>query len=385
MNGPSFSPAEQEIRRQIEAAGAIPFAQFMELALFHPEGGYYCRPAATTGTAGDFSTSPDISPAFGRRIAVQAAEVFERLGRRPWRLVELGPGRGLLAADLLDGLHELAPEAFAALEEVVLVERSPSLLAQQQARLTGIPGAEKTRWSDLDQLPDRSIRGFVFGNEFLDALPVHWVLRTRAGLAERWVTQGEAGELTLVEGPLSRSELNEEVSRFHLCQRIGDQTEVCLQLRPVLQEIARILDAGAVCFIDYGHPASRLADEDHADGTLLAYFQHRVVTDLLARPGFQDLTAHVNWDHLDDSARFAGFQRAGRTTQDRFLLALGLLDDLTPTGDPLQESPAACAQRLAARALILPGAGGGRRFEAALFVKGIAADLRGLSDPFAQL
>jgi SAM-dependent MidA family methyltransferase len=379
MTGPSR--AELEIRRHIAERGAVPFVEFMSLALYHPDDGYYTRPDASTGKTGDFSTSSDVSPAFGRRLAVQAADTWARLGGGPWRIVELGPGRGLLAADLFAGLAEFAPDAHAALEELILIEVGPGLAAQQVARVAAADARVRSIAS-LAELPDVAIRGFVVGNEFLDALPTNWLVRRGSELVERHVAIDEAGALVPIDGPLSDERLAVRADRYGLCRRDGDQAEVCVAMEPVLAEIGRVLDAGAVVFVDYGHPAARLADEDHTDGTLLAYHDHRVEHDLLARPGRQDLTAHVNWDHLADAARDAGLDLAGRTTQDKFLLALGIVEDMLAPEDPALDTPAALARRLAARSLVMPGAGGGKRFEAACFVRGIAPDLRGLADPF---
>ena len=388
------SGAELDLRR-LASEAPLPFAEFMALALYHPEDGYYTRPGAATGRTGDFSTSSDVSPAFGRRLAVQAADVWARLGGGPWSLVELGPGRGLLAADMLEGLAEFAAGARAALTELVLVEVSPSLAAQQRARVAGVaPGLAVRHVRDLHELAAGSITGFVVGKEVLDALPVHVLSRRKSASAtggdavvERCVTWDGAA-CAFVDRAPSDPRLVERAAQFGLLPRDGHVAEVCLGLEPFLRGIGRALARGAALFVDYGWPAARLADEEHADGTLLAYHQHRVEPDVLFRPGRQDITAHVNWDHFAEAARAAGLDPAGRTTQDRFLLALGLVDDLVAAesgGADEGERAAALAFRLAARSLIMPGAGGGKRFEAAALVKGIPADLRGLGDPFAAL
>lgn len=417
MNEPSV--AELDLRR-LASEVPLPFAEFMALALYHPEDGYYTRPGAATGRTGDFSTSSDVSPAFGRRLAVQAADVWARLGGGPWSLVELGPGRGLLAADMLEGLAEFAPGARAALTELVLVEVSPSLAAQQRARIAVVaPGLALRHVRDPHELAAGSITGFVVGNEVLDALPVHVLARRKAVASEDAPGKDAAGKDALASDTIvercvtwdgaafafvdrapSDPRLAERAARFGLLPRDGHVAEVCLELEPFLRGIGRALARGAALFVDYGWPAARLADEEHADGTLLAYHRHRVEPDVLLRPGRQDITAHVNWDHFVEAARAAGLEFAGRTTQDRFLLALGLVDDLVAAEsehatDPADaagadsggspESSAALAFRLAARSLIMPGAGGGKRFEAAALVKGIPADLRGLGDPFAAL
>jgi len=378
------NPAEAEILGRIARRGAIPFVEFMELALYHPEGGYYSRPGATTGPSGDFSTMPDVSPDFGRRLAVQAAEVHERLGGGPWRLVELGPGRGLMAVDLLEGLARHAPEAFRELSELVLVERSPSLREVQRRRLAEAAPGVPARWvASLAELPERSVRGVLVGNEILDALPVHLVVRTEEGIGERWVTIDGTGRLVFRDGPVTDPAVRILAERYGVVPRVGDLGEVSPALADLVADVSRALAAGAAIFVDYGHPAAVLGDEAHREGTLLAYHRHRVTDDLLARPGDQDLTAHVNWDHLEDAARAAGLEVAGRTTQDRFLLALGIVEDMVAPG--AEDDAAGLARALAARSLVLPGPGAGKRFEVEILVREVGTDLRGLADPFAGL
>ncbi|HNX18967.1 MAG TPA: SAM-dependent methyltransferase [Acidobacteriota bacterium] len=425
MNAPQEPAAPTPIERialRRAAAAPLTFADFMALALYHPEHGYYTRRAATTGREGDFSTSSDVSPAFGRRLAAQAIDVWKLLGGGPWRIVELGPGRGLLAADLFAALREFEPAAAAALEEYALVEISPSLEAAQRERLAPFAAATRFRWARaVEELGEGSVVGFVYGNEFLDAFPAHAIARRGAELVERGVAPAGADEgsargaadgatedvgnddaggleaernaprdgaesrLRFVDLPLSSPRLAELAARYGLCAEDGWEAEIALGVEAFAAALGRVLARGAACFVDYGHPAARLADENHREGSLVGYFRHRVTFDLLARPGLQDLTAHVNWDFLDDAMRDAGMVRAGRAAQDKFLLALGAIEDLAAPEEPERESPERLALRLAARSLILPGAGGGARFEAALYVKGIPTTLRGLADPFAGL
>lgn len=425
MNAPQEPAAPtpvEEIALRRAAAAPLTFADFMALALYHPEHGYYTRSAATTGREGDFSTSSDVSPAFGRRLAAQAIDVWKLLGGGPWRIVELGPGRGLLAADLFAALREFEPAAAAALEEYALVEISPSLEAAQRERLAPFAAATRFRWARaVEELGEGSVVGFVYGNEFLDAFPAHAIARRGAELVERGVApagaddgsergaadgasadignddaggldaertaprDGAESRLRFVDLPLSSPRLAELAARYGLCAEDGWEAEIALGVEAFAAALGRVLARGAACFVDYGHPAARLADENHREGSLVGYFRHRVTFDLLARPGLQDLTAHVNWDFLDDAMRDAGLVRAGRAAQDKFLLALGAIEDLAAPEEPERESPERLALRLAARSLILPGAGGGARFEAALYVKGIPTTLRGLADPFAGL
>lgn len=348
----------------------------MSLALYYPGGGYYMRVEMSTGRGGDFSTSSDVSPAFGRRIAVQLAEVHEKLGGGPWRLVELGPGRGLLMLDLIEGLARRAPHALAQLEELVLVEISPSLRALQRERLAAVP--LPVRWVDnLAELRDAPLPGVVVGNEFLDALPVHWVVRQETGeLHERHVGLDGVGTLVFDDTRPAAPELTRVVDRYGICPRANESAELCVALPGLMEELAQALPAGAVLFVDYGLPAELLGDEAHAEGTLVAYRRHEVVFDLLANPGLQDITAHVNWTQLEDAAAAAGFAKAGRCFQDRCLMALGIAEDLVGPAGGGAETPQEARERLAARALIMPGVGGGKRFEVTAFTRGIEGALK---------
>lgn len=343
----------------------------MQLALYHPAGGYYTRDSVTTGNAGDFSTSSDVSPAFGRRIAVQVAEFAESLGGVPWDLIELGPGRGLLMADLLAGLVQHAPQTHARLRSVTLVETSATLRAQQRARLDATLGSIRLRQiASLEELAPASLSGVVVANELFDALPVHWIVRRGTQWLERAVALNAEGALELVDGDEAAAEIRSRLERFGLCAAEGFSGEVCLAAESLVGDLSRVLVRGGVIVIDYGHDAATLARPERADGTLMSYWQHQAQHDLLARPGQQDITAHVNWTQLEQVAGQAGFVVAGRTSQDKFLLSLGIVEDMLGT----------TRESLAARALVLAG-GAGRRFQVSLWAKDLHLSPRGLQQP----
>lgn len=424
MIAPGENAAARAIRARLAQAGRITFREFMERALYEPGGGVYTRPDATTGREGDFSTSSDVSPDFGGRLAVQVAELAERCAG-PWRLVELGPGRGLLAGDMLDGLARHAPEVRERLAELVLVERSPALARRQRERLEARGDAVVMRWvGGVDEIeaggrgedslggPDApgasgasgasgepsaaagrggslgiaagegaSLPTVVVANEVLDALPVHAITRVGEGLRELWVRATPEGRLELEPGPLTNPRLEELALRYGLCAEVGWRAEIALSLEDMIAGIARLPLLGAL-LVDYGHRARELAAEDHADGTLVAYRKHRLVEDPLETPGECDITAHVNWSHVADAARLCGLDVAGPVSQERFLVALGLVEDLARLDNgPGAEDREALARRLAARALILPGSGGGQRFQVMALTPERAPDLRGLRPP----
>ena len=357
------------LKDEIGARGPISFARFMDLALHHPEHGYYALGPERLGRSGDFFTASDVGPAFGACLARQLVEMDALLDRpEPFRYVEHGAGRGLLAADVEDTLLTQAPDLarrFAA----VLVDRSPGMRAAAAERA---PAARVAVEGDVP----RGGVGCVVAVELLDALPVHRVRRRGDVLYEVMVALH--GERLVETEDVAGETLRAWAGTYGAAPRDGDEAEVCLALGPALAALAAALDRGFLLIVDYGHEADRLFGPSHRRGTLLAYHRHRVNEDYLLRVGEQDLTAHVNLTALRAEADGLGLHTAGITTQDRFLIANGILDDLD--GDD-EGSLAATKRRLQAKQLIHPH-GMGRTFKVAVFTKGMEPEpvLRGFRE-----
>jgi SAM-dependent MidA family methyltransferase len=343
---------------EIRERGPHPFARFMDLALHHPEHGYYARGPERLGRRGDFFTASDVGPAFGACLARQLVEMDALLDRpHPFRYVEHGAGRGLLAADIGDALAAEAPDLarrFAA----VLIDRSGGMRATAAGRVpTARVGAE-------GEAPPGGA-GCVVAVELLDALPVHRV-RRRGGILHEVVVASRGGRLVEAEARAGE-DLEVWADRYGAAPGDGDEAEVCLALGPALSDLAASIDRGFLLIVDYGHEADRLFGPAHRRGTLLAYHRHRANEDYLVRVGEQDLTAHVNWTALRREAAALGLRTAGITTQDRFLIANGILDDLDREGpEPL----AATKRRLQAKQLIHPQ-GMGTTFQVVVLTKGV--------------
>jgi SAM-dependent MidA family methyltransferase len=356
---------------EIGARGPLSFARFMELALHHPEHGYYARGPERLGRAGDFFTASDVGPAFGACLARQLVEMDALLDRpNPFRYVEHGAGRGLLARDVEDALIASAPDLARRLD-AVLVDRSPGM---REAAALRVPTSRVL----ADRHAKREGAGCVVAVELLDALPVHRVRRRGSTLNEVMVGRS-GGRLVEVE-EAARGEILDWAQKYGAARGDGDEAEACLALGPALSGLAGAIDRGFVVIVDYGHEADRLFGPAHRRGTLLAYHRHRVSEDLLVRVGEQDLTAHVNLTALAAEADALGLHVAGSTTQDRFLIANGILDDL----DAESQGPlAATKRRLQAKQLIHPQ-GMGTTFKVVVLTKGMRPDLvvRGLRDPF---
>ncbi len=311
----------------------ISFAEFMELALYHPEGGYYTTKDAILGHQGDFVTSAHLGHDFGELLAIQFAEMWEHLGRpQPFLLVEMGAGQGLIAADVLGALQNHFPDCFADLSYQI-VERSERLRTAQQDRLS--PWAGRVTWVNLDDLPDGSITGCFFTNELVDALPVHQVVTTEVGLQEVYVTLSDSSDSPLQEvlAPPSTPHLADYFAFVGIDladpqYAPGYRTEVHLAALDWMKTVAAKLHRGYVLTVDYGYPASRYYSRARAQGTLQCYYQHAHHDNPYSHLGHQDITAHVNFTALERQGKCCGLETLGATQQAMFLMALGLGDRL---------------------------------------------------------
>jgi SAM-dependent MidA family methyltransferase len=298
-----------ELREIIAQEGPISLERYMSLALSHPRYGYYST-REPFGATGDFVTAPEISQMFGELIGLWAAEVWRLSGApAPMRLVELGPGRGMLMADALRAIRKL-PELDGGIE-VHLVETSPRLAEIQRATLANCDVPMRWHASAAD-IPSGS--AIFIANEFFDALPVQHFVRTKKGWCERLVGLDADGLLAFGLKPQADKE-----------NRVTAPEGSVLEISPKAREIVGALagriagEGGALLVIDYGYVESQLGE------TLQAMRNHRFV-DPLQAPGECDLTAHVDFAALARQAEEAGARVHGPVTQSEFLLALGVAE-----------------------------------------------------------
>jgi SAM-dependent MidA family methyltransferase len=362
---------------EIRATGPMTFARFMDLALYHPELGYYATGQRGPGRGGDFLTAPESHPIFGWAVARQLVEAWERLDRpRPFTVRELGAGTGALASGIVEGLQN-AGSALRHSLRYRIGERSTARARQVGERLAAL-GATDVLEPD-DGAP---ITGAVIANEVLDALPVHRVEgRPGGGLDELLVDVDRDGALTTIAGPPSTPGLAARLAAEGIRLVPGQRAEICLELDDWVAEAGRGLDRGLLLLVDYGHPAAALYDPTR--GSLLrAYVRHRVHDDPFSNVGRQDLTAHVDLTAVERAATAAGLSLLGTTTQAAFLAGLGAGELLAS----LQAKPATTIQGyLEARSALVrmldPAVTG--RFAVLLFGRGIPAEprLAGLAFP----
>ena len=311
------------IRDEIERQGGrITFARYMELALYSPGLGYYSAGLNKFGAAGDFVTAPEISPLFARCVARQCRQVLQALGGGD--ILEFGAGSGVMAADLLaelEALNSLPQQYFIMEISAELRERQRATLLQRIPHLSG-----RVIW--LDELPKQKLRGVVFANEVLDAMPVHCFQLNAEEASELYVAC-EDDTFVWRAGPLSDPALAECIAEIRAASRDlepGYISEINLAGPAWVQAVAAAIESGMLLLIDYGYPRHELYHPERASGTLLCHYRHRAHDDPFLYPGLQDITAHVDFTALAEAGHTAGLQIAGYTTQGNFLLGCGLTD-----------------------------------------------------------
>jgi len=333
----------------IAARGPLPFSEYMETVLYHPEFGYYSSDRDPIGPEGDFYTAASVDPAMGQMLARLFADMAQDIPQ--FRVIELGAGSGLLAR------HILESHAFS----YSILERSAAMRQRQRTQLEGM----EVEW--LERLPS-DFRGCIFSNEFFDALPVRRFVRRGGVVQEIFVAPG----LREVEGkPRTRVDLPmlEEDCVADLAPGASAW----------IRKIGSTLVSGYHLAIDYGYLEKELFARKR--GTLMCYRGHRADADPYQDPGGKDITAHVDFSELIRSGSECGLELAGYTSQKDFLIDLGLLEVMAPL---TQSGGARSIRRLQAlKGLILPPMMG-ERFRVLLQRKGlIGRELRGFRNGFS--
>lgn len=308
------------IREEILKCGEISFARFMELALYCPETGYYEANKDNVGRAGDFITSVSTGELFGQLLAFQFAEWLDELKaqNKKIKIVEAGAHDGKLATDILGWLKKFRPELFSEIE-YCLVE--PSLRRQVWQRAT-LNDFANVRW--LAALPGAEFTGIIFGNELLDAMPVHrfgW--DAKANQWFEWRVALDGGKFiwtrSLDDPHALPSSIRDLPSALLTVLPDGYIVETSPAAEQWWRDVAGVLVHGKLLAIDYGLTDEEQISPGRLRGTLRAYHRHQVSDDLLANVGEQDLTAHVNFTAIQKTGEAAGLKTENFCTQPQFL------------------------------------------------------------------
>jgi SAM-dependent MidA family methyltransferase len=335
---------------RIQSQGPIPFRDFMEAVLYHPQHGYYRSRREKMGREGDYLTSPEVSPAFGVLVGRQLGEMWRAMGTpRPFDLVETGAGTGRLCRDILRWARDHAPHLRDALTYTI-VEVSEALVERQREALAA--DGEGVRWSA--ELP-RAIEGCLLSNELLDSFPVHRVTVRDGELMEVFVGW-DGARFAEEPRPPSTPQIETYFRRLGLLPGDGCRAEVNLAAAQWMRRAGHALGRGFVLTFDYGYEAEEMYAPWRNDGTLLCFYRHNPSTDPYARLGRQDITSHVDFTTLRQAGEEAGLQTLGLVSQSEFLTNLGIGEALAPAGESDLGLEEYYARRRAVSELIDPAA-----------------------------
>jgi len=392
----------EQIQREIRNRGPIPFSRYMSICLYEPSEGYYSRNAEQFGKAGDFYTSSDVHAVFGRLLARQFDEIWRALDRPPQiEILELGPGRGLFARDVLDWSNKKFPDFFASLT-YTLQESSAALRKKLEQKLREYIGSGKARVPEertniaqrfsagYEGKKDRGPEGrppglcrvlatetplIVFANEFFDAIPVE-ILSARGKLHIAL----ENNRLRETWLPPLAEEL-EFLDRYAVHPENHERVEVPILAQSWMAAIARSIPKGLSVVIDYGYTRDQQLAGRHR-GTLMAYRRHSVSNDPYEAPGEQDITAHVDFTALAAACEHSGMRCERLLTQSQFLMGIGERDEFADAFEDCRAPQERAKVALQLKHLITPD-GMGENFKVLIASRAVDPDkvsaLSGLS------
>lgn len=348
-------PLAERMRARIRLAGAISFRDWMEAALYDAQQGYYSRTdLARWGRAGDYRTAPERSPLFGATFASYFAHLYQEQGSPDtWTIFEAGAGAGYFAHALLQTLERDYPHVFAATRYLI---DEVSAGTRERARQRLIEFADRVEFQPLSEMDAAVDEGVIIANELLDALPVHRVTLHEGKLAELFVGLDEEDKFVWLKAEPTTLQLAEYLARSGVALSEGQIAEINLEVEGWMKRASRAFNRGHLIIVDYGAEASELYHARHRPaGTLRAFHQHALADDLLARPGEQDLTTTIDWTNVKTVAEGLGMRVLSFEQQDKFLLRLGLLEQLERMTKNLPGEREAIILRSSVRELILPG------------------------------
>jgi SAM-dependent MidA family methyltransferase len=366
------------VRERIDKAGGVlPFDEYLEAVLYAPGLGYYAAGSRKFGPGGDFVTAPELGPLFGQCLAREAGPVLASVEEAC--VLEFGAGSGALAVSLIEALSALdqLPKRYC------ILEISPDLRERQRKRLEPVANQLGLKIEWLERMPEEPLQGVILANEVVDAFPFTrfrvvngkplraGVCIDGDGLAWEWIDDLGDDESTM-----------NIVRDYQLTD--GYISEICPRANAWMGALASALQQGIVLVIDYGFPAAEYYLPERSEGTLRCHYQHQAHNNPLIYPGIQDVTSHVNFSALADAGRESGLEVLGYTSQEAYLLGLGLLEFAAP--QPNDDEKQILKTAAEVKELILPSQMG-EAFKVMAFGKQIDKPLQGfkLRDRSASL
>ena len=325
------------IIEEVHKKGKITFAEFMQMALYHPKYGYYNSDKERVGRFGDYYTSPTVHGIFGELIAKQLEEMWRIMGKETFTIVEMGANKGWLCCDIIQSIKKEYP-VFYDNFHYIIVESNPYAKEKQRLLLESINIMDgKVSWHAYseDGFSFDRIQGCFLSNEFVDALPVHRLKVKNKVLKERYVSYNNSGFFE-IDDEVSTDALKRYFETYQIHVKEGQRCEVNLCAAEWIRKISEKLDKGFVMTIDYGDTNDGIYREDRSDGTLRCFYEHTVNQDYYERPGEQDITAHVDFTNLMNAGKSAGLEVTGFTKQSHYLIALGILERLNNTNKDIE-------------------------------------------------
>ncbi len=318
-----MSELDDIFKTEIAVRGAIPFARFMELALYCPDYGYYERESVTIGRRGDFYTSVSVGSLFGELLAFKFAEWLVKITGERVELVEAGAHDGKLALDILRWLEKFRPETFCRLDYRIL---EPSARRRGWQKETLGEFGDKVCWMESGSL-SRAVKvaGVIFANELLDAMPVHrmgWDATKREWF--EWGVAVKSGRFDWVKMQRSKElkKLDSLPSELLAVLPDGFTTEICPAAENWWSCAAQSLKAGKLMTLDYGTNNEAGLSPIHPNGTVRAFHRHKFCDDILVNAGEQDITANVDFQTIQQCGEAVGLRTEAFRSQSQFLTGI---------------------------------------------------------------
>ncbi|MBI4853993.1 MAG: SAM-dependent methyltransferase [Acidobacteria bacterium] len=354
---------QEQIINQIKSSAPISFYEFMKMALYDKEFGYYFTSKEKIGRSGDFYTSSNISSAFGALLAKECLEMHSKIINIPLgklhkfnnilTIIEVGAGTGQLAFDILYTMEKELNFPLAKIKYLIQ-EISPAMQALQKNLLA--PFSSQIEWIELEELKNSPKEAIIIANEVIDSFPIHQIRWYKKELQELYIDiDGE--KLTPFWQNIEKMPKNIAFYLEHLSFEFVDKQVIEINLEAIdwLKQISDVLKKGFVIIIDYGDLSDHLYSLDHFEGTLRCFFQHMTNSNYLENIGSQDITTDVNFEILMKFAQYNKLETLSFMRQADYLIKLGLLDRLQKMIELDPSSFQSLKARLAIKNFFIPG------------------------------